>query len=176
MDHAARMRVVQRLGALEHDLDDLVDAQQVVGAAERRQRARAMHVLGDDVAVAVLLARVIDGQEVRVLQHADHVRFGQEHLARDLGALVARIRVLVVDLDRDVAAVIGVVRQIDGAGGAPTDFTDDYVLADALRNAVFQDLLRLRFGGGTCGCGLQRHLLRRKLRVGTGFPEPRSPM
>jgi hypothetical protein len=29
MDHTARMRVVQRLGALEDDLDDLVDAQQV---------------------------------------------------------------------------------------------------------------------------------------------------
>ena len=94
MDHAARMRVVQRLGALEHDLDDVVDAQQVVGPAVRRQRARAVHVFGDDVAAAVFFARVVDGQDVRMLQHADHVRFRQEHLARDLGALVARILVL----------------------------------------------------------------------------------
>ena len=33
MNDAARVGVVQRLGALEHDLDDVVDAQQVVGAA-----------------------------------------------------------------------------------------------------------------------------------------------
>ena len=104
------MRVVQRLGALEHDLDDVVDAQQVVGPAIRRQRARAVHVLGDDVAAAVFFARVVDRQDVRMLQHADHVRFRQEHLARDLGALVARILVHVVDLDRDVAAVIRIVR------------------------------------------------------------------
>ena len=44
-----------------------------------------------------------------MLQHADHVRFRQEHLAGDLGALVRLIRVHVVDLDRDVASVIRVV-------------------------------------------------------------------
>ena len=89
MDHAARMRVVQRLGALEDDLDDHVDAQQVVGPAEGRQRARAMHVLGDHVAAAVLLARVVDGHELRMLQHAHHVRLGEEHLARDARLLAA---------------------------------------------------------------------------------------
>jgi hypothetical protein len=110
MDDATRMGVVQRLGALEHDLDHVVDAQQVVRAAIRRQGARAVHVLGDDVAAAVFFAGVVDGQDVRVLQHADHVRFRQEHLAGDLGPFVALIRVHVVDLDRDITAVIGVVR------------------------------------------------------------------
>src|SRR6187549_2340353 len=110
VNDATRMSVVQRLGALEHDFDHVIDAQQVVGAAIRRQRARAMHVLGDDVAAAVFFAGVVDRQDVRMLQHADHVRFREEHLARDLGALVARIRILVVDLDRDVATVIGIVR------------------------------------------------------------------
>ena len=109
MDHAARVRVVQRLGALEHDLDHVVDAQQVVRPAIRRQGARAVHVLGDDVAAPVFLAGVVDGQDVRMLQHAHHVRFRQEHLARDLGALVALILVHVVDLDRDVASVVRIV-------------------------------------------------------------------
>ena len=72
---------MQRLGALVDDLDDVVDRQQVVGPAVGRQRARAVHVLGDDVVAAVLLAGIEDRQDVRVLQHADHVRFGQEHLA-----------------------------------------------------------------------------------------------
>ena len=105
VDHAARMRVVQRLGALEHDLDHVVDAQQVVGPAVRGKRPRAVHVFGDDVAAAVFFARVVDGQDVRMLQHADHVRFREEHLAGDLGALVAGVLVHVVDLDRDVTTV-----------------------------------------------------------------------
>ncbi len=45
MNDAARMRVVQRLGALEDDLHGIVDAQQIVGAAIGGQRARAVHVL-----------------------------------------------------------------------------------------------------------------------------------
>ena len=120
------------------------------------QRARTVHVFGDDVAAAVFFAGVVDRKDVRVLQHADHVRFRQEHLAGDLGALIARILVHVVDLDRDVAAVIRIVREIDGAGGTPADLIDDYIFTNAIRNAVFQDLLRLRFGAR--GCCLQRHL------------------
>ena len=135
MDHAARVRVVQRLGALEHDFDGIVDAQQVVGAAVGGQRARAVHVLGDDVAVAVLLAGVVDRQDVRVLQHADQVRFRQEHLARDARAFLVAAGVHVVDLDRDVASVVRVVREIDDPGAAASDFLDDRVLADPLRGA-----------------------------------------
>jgi len=60
MDHTARVRIVQRLGALEHNLDGIVDAQQVVRSAVGGERARAVDVLGDDVAVAVFLAGVVD--------------------------------------------------------------------------------------------------------------------
>ena len=136
MNHAARVRVVQRLGALEHDFDHIIEAQQVVGAAVGRQRARAVHVLGDDVAVAVLFAGIVDRQDVRMVQHADHVRFGQEHLARDARALVIAAGIDVVDLDGDVASVVRIVRQVDDAGAAAADFIDDEVLADALRNIV----------------------------------------
>ena len=133
MDHAARMRVVQRLGAFVDDLDDVVDAQQVVRAAIGRERARAMHVLGDDVAVAVLFARVVDGKDVRMLQHPDEMRFGEEHLARDARAVLVAARVHVVDLDRDVAPVVRIVREVDDAGAAAADFVDDDVLADLSR-------------------------------------------
>jgi hypothetical protein len=68
-----------------------------------------VHVLGDDVAAAVFLARVVDREDVRMLQHADHVRFRQEHLAGDLGPLVALLLVHVVDLDGDVATVERIV-------------------------------------------------------------------
>ncbi len=137
MDHAARVRVVHRLDALEHDLHDIIDAQQVVGPAVRRQRARAVHVFGDDIAVAVFLAGVVDRQDIRVMQHAHHVGLGQEHLARHAGALVIPPGVHVVHLDGDVAAVVGIVRQVDRAGAAPADLVDDRVLADALRDRLW---------------------------------------
>jgi hypothetical protein len=104
MDHAARMRVVQRLRALVQDGDDLVDRQQAAGATVRAQRACAVHVLGDDVAPAVLLARVEDRHDVRMLQLADHLRFAHEHAAG-----VAAFGVVaaggVIELDGDVAPV-----------------------------------------------------------------------
>jgi len=103
------MRVVQRLGALEHDLHDIVEPQQIIGAAVGGQSTRAMHVLGDDVAAAVFLAGIVDRQDVRMLQHADHVRFGQKHLARNLVALLIIARLDMVDLDGDVTSVIGIV-------------------------------------------------------------------
>jgi len=110
--------VVQRLGALEHDLDGVVDAQQVVRTAVSGQRAGPVHVLGDDVAVAVFLAGIVDGQDVRMLQHADQVRLGEKHLAGDFCALLVAAGVHVVDLDGDVAAVVRVMRQVHDTGAA----------------------------------------------------------
>jgi len=103
------MRVVQRLGALEHQFHHVIQAQQVVRAAVGRQGTRAVHVFGDDVAVAVFLAGVVDRQDVRVVQHPDHMRFGQEHLAGDAGALVIAAGLDVVDLDGDVTPVVRVM-------------------------------------------------------------------
>ena len=136
MDHAARVRVVQRLGALEHDLDGVVDAQQVVRTAVSRQRAGALHVLGDDIAVAVFLAGIVDGQDVRMLQHSDQVCFGEKHLARNARALLVAAGVHVVDLDGDVAAVVRVMRQVDDTGAAAAHLSDDHVLADLVRHAA----------------------------------------
>jgi len=74
VDHAARMRVVQRLGALEHQRQHVLDRQQVVGARVGGEGARAVDELRDDPVVAALLARVVDRHDVRVLKHPDHVR------------------------------------------------------------------------------------------------------
>ena len=67
-----------------------------------------------------------------MLQHADHVGLGQKHLARDAFAIFIGGRVDVVDLDRDVASVVRIVREIDDAGAAATDLVDDLVFADFL--------------------------------------------
>ena len=99
---------------------------------ERGERARSMHVLGHDVALTVLLPRIVDRQDVRMLQHPDQVCFGKEHLARDSRPLLVAARLDVVDLDCDVTPVVGVVRQIHDARTAAADFLDDHVLADFL--------------------------------------------
>ena len=125
---------MQGLGAFEHDLDDVIDPQEVVRAAVGCEGARAVHMLGHDVAVTVLFARVVDRHDVRVLQHAHKMRLGQKHLTGDAGAFIIAARIHVVDLDRDVATVVRVVRQIDDTGAAAADFVDDHVLADLLQN------------------------------------------
>jgi hypothetical protein len=66
----------------ENDFDDVVDTEQIVGFAVGRKRARAMHVLGDDIVAAVLLARVVDRQNVRMLESAHHLGLVEEHFAR----------------------------------------------------------------------------------------------
>jgi hypothetical protein len=132
VDHAARVRVVQRLRALEHQRQHVVHGQQVVRPRVGRQRARAVDELGDDIVVAVLLPGVVDRHDVRVLQHPDHVRLGEEHLARDFRARRVVVARDAVRLDGDVAAVEGIVRQVDGAGGAAPHLADHLVLADAL--------------------------------------------
>ncbi len=67
-----------------------------------------MHVLGDDVATAVLFARVEDRHDVRVLHLPDHLGLAHEHAASiaALGVVTGRG---VIQLDRDVATVERVV-------------------------------------------------------------------
>jgi hypothetical protein len=68
-----------------------------------------------------------------MLQHADHVRLGEKHLAGDPLAVLVPAGIDVVDLDRHVAAVVGIVRQIDDACAAAANLVDDHVLAYFLR-------------------------------------------
>jgi hypothetical protein len=110
MDYTARMCVVQCLRTFEDDLNGVIDTQQIVRTAVRSKRARAVHMLGHDVAVAVFLTRIIDRKYVRMLQHADEVGFGKEHLARNACTLLVPPGLHVVDLDGDVAAIVGIVR------------------------------------------------------------------
>ena len=90
-------------------------------------------MLHHHVVLAVLLARIVDRQNVRVLEHPDHMRFIEEHLAGDLRPRRIVVRRGAVDLDRDVAPEIWIVGKVDSAGGAPAHLIDDEVLADLLR-------------------------------------------
>ena len=83
-----------------------------------------------------------------MLEHADEMRFGEEHLARDARAVLVAARVHVVDLDRDVAPVVRIVREVDDAGAAAADFVDDHVLADLLGNLAGRAVFVGRYGHG----------------------------
>ena len=71
-----------------------------------------------------------------MLQHADHVRLVEEHLARHLGPVGVGVFFDLVDLDRNVAAIIRIVRQVDRTGAAPANLVDDDVFADFLGNVT----------------------------------------
>ena len=72
---------MQRFGAFVDDLDDVVDTQQVIGSAIGCECTRALNMFGDYVVGTVLFTGVIDRHDIRVLQHPDHVRLVEEHLA-----------------------------------------------------------------------------------------------
>ena len=128
------MRVVQRLRTLEDDLNGIVNAQQIVGTAIGGERTCTVHVLGHDIAVAVFFARIVDRQNVRMLQHADQVRFGEEHLARNTRPLLIPTGLHVVDLNRNITPIISIMGQIHRPGASAADLLDDHVLADLLGN------------------------------------------
>ena len=132
VNHTAGVCVVQRLRTFEDDLNGVIDAQQIVGTAIRGKSTCTVHVLGHDIAVAVFLTRIVDGKDVRMLQHADEVRFGKEHLARDARTLLIAAGLDVVDLNGDVAAVVGIVRQVHDPCAAAADLLDHHVLTDLL--------------------------------------------
>ena len=126
---------MQRFRSLVDDLDDVVHLQQVIRAAVCGECPRAMHVFRHHVVFAVFLARVINRHDVGVLQPADHVRFVEKHLAGNSRTFRVIIDIDVVYLDRDVAPVVRIVRQVNRAGTPLADLVDDHVFADLVRYA-----------------------------------------
>ena len=63
------MGVVERLAALEDDLDDLVNGQQIVDLGVLLEGA-AFHVFHDDVAAFLVRYRVEDGGDMRMREFA----------------------------------------------------------------------------------------------------------
>ena len=102
MDHAVSVRVVERLAALEDDLDDLVDRQQIVDLGVLLERA-ALDVLHDDVAAFLVGHRVEDGRDVRMRQLAGERSLGQEQLAEALAVLLVAQHLALHHLDRHLA-------------------------------------------------------------------------
>ena len=97
-----------------------------------------------------------------MLKHPDHVRFGEKHFARDALAVLIAACVDVVNLDRDIAAVIRIVRQIHDTGAAAAHLVDDHVLADFLRQWGARILYFCVTGGAAVAQGLPCAIARRQ--------------
>ena len=76
MDDAGGMRGVQRVGNLDPDVEQRIHAERAGG--EPILQRRALQVLHDDERTPVLLADVVDGADVRVVQRRRRPRFARE--------------------------------------------------------------------------------------------------
>ena len=132
MGHALHVRIRERARALEHDLDDLLDRQQVLARAVTLHRA-ARHVLHDDVAGVLADARVVDLRDVRVLELAGERRLGEEQLAEEAPARRVAQRLRKDALDRHLAVAEGVVAQEHLGGGAFAELARDRVVGDVVQ-------------------------------------------
>src|SRR5690606_7885076 len=97
---------------------------------ERGQRFAAAHVLHDDVALAVFFARIVDRQDVRMLQQAGEMRFIEKQPLAHALLLFGQARLVRVQLQRNVALVIRVVTQIHRARTALAERPRDHVFAE----------------------------------------------
>ena len=135
MNHALLMRVVQSETGHEHELHHAVDRQQVVVAAVLLERS-AVRVLHDDVVLAALADRVMDRDDMRMLQLAGEGCLGEERALRLLPLLVARHRAGFNNLDRDLPRAEPVVGEIHAAGRTLSEGSDHGVLADTPGNRL----------------------------------------
>ena len=107
MDDALAVRVVERRGHLPREPERLVHRELPVAAQPGAQRFPG-HVRHDVVEQPVGLARVDQPEDVRVLEIGGDLDLGQEALAAEDGGELG-----VEDLDRDLAAVLQVLGEID---------------------------------------------------------------
>ena len=118
------LRGRESLRDLRRDLDRAARRQRSV--RERLAQRLAVEQLLDHVGNAVGDPGVVDGDDVRVVEHAGGARFGLEAL-QSLGVRRERGR---QHLDRDVAAEARIARAVDLAHGPGTEGAGDLVRAE----------------------------------------------
>src|SRR5258708_652351 len=138
MDDAVPVRVIQCFAALEDDLDDGVDRQQVGGQGTRLKRT-AGDVFHDDIAAFFVGNGVVDRDEMRMGKLPGKGCLDQEQLVKASAVLFVTERISPHQFDGYLATRKGVIRQINGTGRAP---------AELLYDLVFADLVHVRSVGG----------------------------
>ncbi len=137
VDDAVVVRVLERADALEDDLDHLADRQQA-GDARVRLEGHAGNVFHHQVAALGLDHRVVDVDDVRMVELAGERGLGHERLVLHplglgVGALARQQH-----LDRHVPVGERIAREVDAAGRAAADLAQHGILADRLLQLELQ--------------------------------------
>jgi len=133
MDHAMRVRVVERVGDRRRDVDGFVDGQLLL-AIEAMTKTLALDVRHDVVQQAARFARVEQGQKVRMLQRGRHANLTQEPLGAEHCTQLG-----VEHFERDASVVLLVAREKHGGHPTAPDLTIDRVrLAERAPELVLQ--------------------------------------
>ena len=119
--HALPVRVVERAGDFARDAHRLRNWQ-LFFALETRTQRFAGHEWHHVVQQAVGLTTVEQRQNVRMLQARGGADLGQEPFAAERGAQIG-----VQHLDRDVAVVLEIVREIDGGHATGAEFAENVI-------------------------------------------------
>ena len=130
MHHAARMRVVERLGDLRQDVDQAVVAERL-GTLQQLLEVRPLDVLhGDETdPLAALVDDVVDGDDVGMGEDPGALRFAHESAAELRELLVLGREADAEGLQRDLTADERIARQVDDPHGALADLLEDLVAA-----------------------------------------------
>ena len=110
---AVLVRVRERVRDLPGEPQGLVDGERLLAPEQRAQRV-PLHVRHHAVDVAGRLPRVVEGEDVRVLQRGRDADLAQEAVGGESGD-----QIRMEDLDRDVALVAEVAREVDDRRRAP---------------------------------------------------------
>ncbi len=129
VDDALTMRIPERVEDLPHDPHDIGDLEALV-RLEALLELATLHELHRDVPDAVVLAEVVDGHDVWVIEPARRLRFAAE--AGDHGRGIFAGKLFGADgLERDDALDRRIVALVDDAHRPAPDLAPDLVFADA---------------------------------------------
>jgi hypothetical protein len=123
MDHALRMRVVERLGHVGGDPHGLVHRKLVLSVQPVPQ-ALPLDVWHHVEEEAIRLARVEERKDVRVLEVGGRLDLGEEPFGTD-----HRRQLRLQHLERDLAVVLEVLGQVDRGHPSRTELALDAVAA-----------------------------------------------
>ena len=132
MDHALPVGIAERRQHLQDDVADLVGFTPEVLRLEKRGERPPEHALHHQIDEITVLAGVVHGDDVRMLQATGRARFDGE--PRQDGNRLAGIEPRLVDhLDRQRALDHRVVGLVDGRHGPGAEHAANLVFTDAFR-------------------------------------------
>ena len=121
VDHVVAVGVVERIGHLRGDADRLLDRQRLLGDEPVPQRLSG-HDRHDEIEEAVGLPRVVERQDVRVVEGGGQPDFAQEAVPAQ------RLREIVAEhLDRHLAVVLEVAREVHRGHAALAELALDAI-------------------------------------------------